>query len=284
MPPQPSHHTVHKLLDKSQPQGQNWRRMSIFLDKIIPLFVYPTGFIVVSALLCLLFLAWNWRRAAVTCLLVGTLYVWLCATPVFSRLLADSLEGDYLTRTVEQMPQADLIVMLGGTLSPPGQWNPYGDLDSSAARITETARLYRAGKAPQVLISGGQLFPVAGRASEAEMVRALLMDFGVPESAIIVETLSRNTYENATGTARMLQKQPGASVLLVTSAWHMQRAVAVFRRAGVTVVPAPTDSFRAQLADSIPFGYLPDVDALRISTLCIKEWIGMAVYKLRGWA
>ncbi len=275
---------AHKLLDKSQPQGQNWRRMSIFLDKIIPLFVYPTGFIVVSALLCLLFLAWNWRRAAVTCLLIGTLYVWLCATPVFSRLLADSLEGRYEVKTVEQLPQADLIIMLGGALSPPGRWNPYGDLESTADRIIETARLYRAGKAPKVLVSGGQLFPVADSPSEAEMVRAMLIDFGVPEAVITVETLSRNTYENAIGTARMLQQQPGASVLLVTSAWHMQRAVAAFRRAGVTVVPAPTDSFRAQLADGFPFDYLPDVDALRISTMCIKEWIGMAVYKLRGWA
>ena len=275
---------VHKLLDKSHPQGQDWLRMSILLDKIIPLFVYPTGFIVLSALLCLLFLTWNWRRSAMSCLFAGTLYVWLCATPVFARLLADTLEGSFPVRIAEQLPQADVIIMLGGTFSPPGQWNPYGDLDAGADRIVETARLYRAGKAPRILISGGRLFPVAGRPSEAEMVRALLVDFGVPEAAISVETQSRNTYENAAGTAKMLRDQPGARALLVTSAWHMRRAVAVFNRAGMNVVPAPTDSFRAQLAKGIPFGYMPDVDALRISTLCIKEWIGMAVYKLRGWA
>lgn len=284
MAPDKRRSAAHKLLDKSHPQGQDWRRMSILLDKIIPLFVYPTGFIVLSALLCLLFLTWNWRRAAITWLLVGTLYVWLCATPVFARLLADTLEGSFPVKAVEQLPEADVIIMLGGTLSPPGQWNPYGDLDSAADRIIETARLYRAGKAPRVLISGGRLFSEADRPSEAEMVRALLVDVGVPQAAISVETQSRNTYENAIGSAKMLRDQPGARVLLVTSAWHMRRAVAVFSRAGVHVVPAPTDSFRAQLASGIPFGYMPDVEALRISTLCIKEWIGMAVYKLRGWA
>jgi uncharacterized SAM-binding protein YcdF (DUF218 family) len=72
-------------------------------------------------------------------------------------------------------------------------------------------------------------------------------------------------------------------VLLVTSAWHMRRSQAVFGKLGIDVIPAATDSFIPQLSSGFPFGWLPDVDAMMVSTRCIKEWIGLGVYRLRGW-
>jgi hypothetical protein len=84
-----------KPLDKSAVPQSNVHDMSLLLDKIIPLFVYPVGFAVAAGLLCLVFLAWGWRRAAATCIAVSTAYLWLAATPAVAALLARSLEAPY---------------------------------------------------------------------------------------------------------------------------------------------------------------------------------------------
>jgi hypothetical protein len=93
--------------------------MSLLLDKIIPLFVYPVGFAVAAGLLCLVFLAWGWRRAAATCIAVSTAYLWLAATPAVAALLARSLEAPYPQVAAESVEPADTIVVLGGMMNPP---------------------------------------------------------------------------------------------------------------------------------------------------------------------
>lgn len=257
--------------------------MSLLLDKIIPLFVYPTGFAVGAGLVCLIFLAWGWRKAAATCIAMSTAYLWLAATPAVAALLAQSLESAYPQTVAEEVPSAEVIVVLGGMMNPPKGGSIYPDIDMSADRYVYAAHLYRAGRSSEVIVSGGQLFAVADAPSEAELVRDQLKLLGVPESSIVLETKARNTRENGLFARELLRERGTGKVLLVTSAWHMRRAVGVFRKLGVDVIPAPTDSFIPQLSSGIPFGWLPDVDALRVSTRCIKEWIGLGVYRMRGW-
>jgi uncharacterized SAM-binding protein YcdF (DUF218 family) len=105
----------------------------------------------------------------------------------------------------------------------------------------------------------------------------------VPDDAIVLETKARNTRENGLFSRELLQEMGAGKVLLVTSAWHMRRSEAVFGKLGIDVIPAATDSFLPQLSSGFPFGWLPDVDAMAVSTRCIKEWIGLGVYRLRGW-
>lgn len=257
--------------------------MSILLDKIIPLFVYPVGFAVVCSLICLLFLAWGWKRTALGWMAAGMVYLWLAATPVVAAALVSSLESQYPVEPIERLPKADAIVVLGGTMNPPASANPYADAGDSVDRVFHAARLYRAGLAPRIIVSGGQLFPDPDTASEAEYMKQLLQQLGVDEAAIVIEGGSRNTRENAVMTARVLEGLGDQSVLLVTSASHMPRAAAAFRRTGVRLTPVSIDTMSSSVNSGIPFGYLPSVEALLTSTLCIKEWIGLAVYRLRGW-
>ena len=102
---------------------------------------------------------------------------------------------------------------------------------------------------------------------------------------IIVEGNSRNTHENAINTAAIWHDREFHSGLLVTSATHMPRALASFRKAGLDVTPWPADSrgHSYPLVENV-FDLLPDVDALAETTTAIKEWLGLAVYRLRGWA
>lgn len=271
------------LLDKSAAWQQDFRAMSMLLDKIIPLFVYPAGFIVLCGLVCLLFLAWGWRRMAVVWLSAGLLYAGLTSMPAVARLLAVSLERQYPVVTADRLPGSDAIILLGGVVADPTNLNPYFDVSETADRVLHAARLYKAGLAPRVIVSGGRVFPDPDLPSEAEYLRQLLVELGVDAEAIVLETQSRNTYENGLLSAKLMQERELSTALLVTSAWHMPRAAAVFRKAGVKFTPAPTDTLTSSLSGGIPFGYLPNVKAMYMSTLCIKEWIGFAVYRLRGW-
>ena len=99
---------------------------------------------------------------------------------------------------------------------------------------------------------------------------------------VLLEERSRNTYENALYTHQMLKEQGLNQVLLVTSASHMRRAVAVFRTQGVEVIAAPTD-LRVSRKGFTLYQLLPTVNGLEKSTIALKEYMGWWVYRLRGW-
>lgn len=106
---------------------------------------------------------------------------------------------------------------------------------------------------------------------------------GVPPDAIVVETQSRNTYENAVNSAEIIRDRGWRSAILVTSGAHMPRALAAFSKAGIDAIPASTDiRVRFPLYDSA-LDFLPDAEALKRTSDAIREWIGIAVYRLRGW-
>ena len=159
-------------------------------------------------------------------------------------------------------------------------------LRAGSDRVMQAALLWRAGKARTVIVSGGDLPWARSSVSptEASLVAEILEAYGVPSDSIIVETNSRNTHENAINTAAIWQERHFHSGLLVTSATHMPRALASFRKAGLDVTP-----WSADLGDQYPlvnsiFDFLPDASALAVTTAMTKEFVGLAVYRLRGWA
>ena len=120
----------------------------------------------------------------------------------------------------------------------PNATHKRGDFSDAMDRLLHGFRLYRAGKAPLILISGGHV-PMFGMGTqtEAEAARSVLEEWGVPESAILVDTRSKNTVENGTFSRDLLASRGIHRALLVTSALHMPRAVAAFRKAGLEVEP-----------------------------------------------
>jgi uncharacterized SAM-binding protein YcdF (DUF218 family) len=143
-------------------------------------------------------------------------------------------------------------------------------LKDAADRVWHAARLFHAGKAPLLVMSGGSDVSKS-TTSEAEVMRQFAMDLGVPIDAIVLEERSRNTRENAQFSAEMLKAQGVKSILLVTSALHMRRAVALFESQDLTVTPAATDHearSRFSAAD-----WLPDAGALEGSGRAMKEMV-----------
>ena len=258
--------------------------MSLILDKIVPLFIYPVGFAVLAGVASLLALALDWRRGAIACVTIATLYLWLAATPIVALGLVNSLERQYPIVSIDKLPQAQIAIVLGGVSVPSHSFNPYPDLKSGADRILHAARLLKAGKVDAILVSGGRAVSRPDARPEANVIAEFLKEFGVDDTVIVLESGSRNTHENAVNSLAHMRAGGFTSALLVTSALHMPRAAAVFRKAGVTFTPAAIDSLSSSIEAGSVFAYVPNSKVLDSSTRAIKEWIGLLVYRLRGWA
>src|SRR5690606_8725201 len=151
------------------------------------------GFSLALSCVAFLFLILRRQRLAGGLLLVAIGWLGLWSLPVVSDAIRLPLEGRYQVESVEQLPAADAMVVLGGGMQPgdiPG-------LDRAAVRVWHAARLDHAGKAPVIIVSGG-LMPWSGNdQSEAVAMREFLVDLGVPGFAVLLEERSRNTRENA---------------------------------------------------------------------------------------
>ncbi len=251
----------------------------LFLSKLLPLFFYPLGLSLTLALLACVF--WRRKKVGLGLLLTSIGILWLSSTFYVSHHLVTSLEWRYLPIPTEDMPEADAIVLLGGAVSAPRPPRVEIELFDAADRVLHAARLYRAGKAPIVIVSGGALPWTNYPYPEAPIAKTLLQDWGVPAAAILIDSNSRNTYENAVNTKRLVEEHSLRSILLVTSALHMPRAMASFRSIGIEAIPAPTDYMATRVSHHSILDLLPSVGALSKTTLAVKEYIGLVYYRWR---
>ena len=247
------------------------------ISKLVIWLISPLGTTLCLAGLAQI-LAWRGRlRASMALAALALFWLWTWSTPVLSLWLRGTIEHQYPQQTIASAPQAQALVVLGGAISPPSGKSVEIDLLSAADRVWYAARLFHAGKAPLLLLSGGS--EPAATYSEARAMAIFLQDLGVPPQAMVLEEMSRNTRQNAAFSATLLKSRGIDRILLVTSALHMPRALPLFAAQGLQAVPAPTD-FEANR--SPPPGiqaWLPDALALDGSGRAIKEMVGRWV----GW-
>lgn len=172
----------------------------------------------------------------------------------------------------------DAIVVLGGSIGPAiPPWRPDPELFDSSDRVWHAARLFHRGVAPRIIVSGGAYSVQAGRApptqTEAMAMRQFLLALGVPDDRIVMEGKSLNTIENMQETRALVGT---ARVALVTSAYHMPRALRLARKAGLAAEAFPTDW--QVLPSASPFweSMMPQVGALAASGVAIKEYLALA--------
>ena len=198
----------------------------------------PPGIFIV-ALFALAWYAWKRRgeRRIAALLFALTFVFYLLCTSVVAERTLGWLEQAYLPPAE---PAGDVIIMLGGGAMPDSpDVGGVGALCASPAnRLLTAVRLQRKLGVP-ILLSGGQVYEDTG--AEAKIARRILIDLGVPESKILVETRSINTTQNARYSAEILRAQGLTQPILVTSAFHMKRAVLNFKKQGIDVVPYPAD-------------------------------------------
>ncbi|WP_293124665.1 YdcF family protein [Microcoleus sp. bin38.metabat.b11b12b14.051] len=263
--------------------------MFLFLSKLLPLLIYPLG---LSCLLMMAALITLWKRPKwAAAPMAGALIILLLgSTGWVSKSLVRSLEWQNIPTA--ELPQASAIVVLGGGVKAALAPRPWVELGEAGDRIIYASRLYRQGKAPLLVLTGGRVDWKGGGSPESADMAEIAQTMGVPASAILQDPDSHNTYQNAVNVRKILDAQGIQNqVLLVTSAMHMTRSLLIFQRQGIKVIAAPTD-FQITQQDiatsqnngqAFALDLLPDTYYLHQSTKALKEYIGLMVYRLRGW-
>jgi uncharacterized SAM-binding protein YcdF (DUF218 family) len=261
--------------------------MFVFLSKFLPAFIYPLGLASILLLLALLTLK---RRAMAFGLgFLALALLWLGGSSLVSQALTRSLEWQNLPEG--EIEKADAIVVLGGGTEPAAWPRSSVEINGAGDRVLQAARLYRDGKAPVLVLSGGEIEWLNQSTSNPASQMAELLEFlGVPRGAMRLEERSQNTHENAIFSKDILQELDAEKIILVTSALHMPRARALFEKDGFTVIPAPTDFSVVKAENETPDTWqtwlvrmVPTAGNLNGTTNALKEYLGMLIYELRGW-
>jgi uncharacterized SAM-binding protein YcdF (DUF218 family) len=269
----------------------------LFLSKLLPLLIYPASLAVILLVAALLMRKHaRWRNGLV---LAALLVVFLSGNRLVAMASAMSLERQIPPLAIDAQerldsPLADAIVVLGGSTREGQPPRPAHEVNEAGDRLIYAARLWKAGIAPRILVSGG-VVGVQGPAGvpESEMMTELLVVMGVPEEAILQESASQNTYQNALYTKSILDAEDIGQIILVTSAMHMPRSAAIFSRQGIDFLPAPVDFYVSDIEHAhywTPdpaiqiFNLIPSAEDMTLTSMAMKEWIGLFIYRMRGWA
>ena len=151
-------------------------------------------------------------------------------------------------------------------------------------RLMAGIKLYKTGKAKKIMISSGSGRIMKPNQKESLHIENYLLEIGIPAEDIIIESASKNTYENAVNTTEILNEQyTNGNFILVTSAIHMPRAKRCFEKAGLTVTPFSVDQQAGERKYIIDHLFIPNVDSFARWQQLIKEWMGFISYKLVGY-
>ena len=249
--------------------------MAYLLSKLLPLAVLPLG---LSLILLVVGLIGRWRWPVIASLLL----LWVFSLGLVSQGLWRWLEAPWQRRAATAAPRADAIVVLSGGRHPaPGaaRVSEWHDPDRFLAGLD----LYRAGKAPRLLFTGGASPFRPGQPPEGQRYLQEARQLGIPAAAMASTPPVVNTAEEAAAIRQLLPAR--ARILLVTSAFHMRRAQRLFERQGLKVLPFPVDfQARGRWAGPLwrdPSQWLPSARALDDSSRALRELLGRLVY--RSW-
>lgn len=186
---------------------------------------------------------------------------------------------------IHHMPRYEVAVILGGFAGTEKYPHDRIYLNRASERIYQAISLYRHGKVGKLIVSGGNPFPDGSGRSDAEISQMIFWDCAVPREDFLLEDSSRTTYENALYTKRLLERHfpPGTQVVLVTSAFHMRRAVACFEKMGISVVPFAVDHRATPPSGALDYWLLPTSDTFFQWKYYFHEWVGYITYKLKGY-
>lgn len=213
----------------------------------------------------------------------GLAVIMIAAMPPVANALEWHLEHG-ASSTLREGVTYDVVVLLGGVVDEEvthesGQPS-YND---NVERVIMTHRLLRDGRAKKVIVSGGTMDPKNADYGEAVQLARQLEDWGIAKERIVIEDRSKNTRENALFTSALVREQGFGSLVIVTSAFHVPRAVDCFRAVGMQVDVLPVD-FRAHAPRTGPLGdWMPRASALSNTSAMLREWFGRWIYRVQGY-
>jgi len=255
--------------------------MFFILSKTIGFFALPSNIVATLAALGVALMFTRFRRAGRRLATLGVVLLLLAGLSPLGNILIYPLE--------QRFPPWDAaggaptgIVVLGGAISPDvSAAHGTPALTEAAERLTAIAELARKYPAARIIYSGGNARLLLVRGNEAEYALAMFESFGIARERLVAEDKSHNTVENARFSKALADPKPGERWLLVTSAYHMPRAIGIFRQAGFPVEAYPVDwRTRGAIDLMMPFDSL--TGGLRRTDTAVREWVGLFAYWITG--
>ena len=254
--------------------------MFFYLSKIIWFCLQPSSVLVAAVVLAWWMLRRGRFEAASRTLTASLVCTGVIGLSPLADVITSPLEARFSRPDLADQ-KIDGIIVLGGMEDTSPGTRELMSMNDAGERMTETVLLARRHPQAKVVFSGGSGAPVTERTTATERASAFFQSFGVAPSRIVLEGKSRTTYENATLSYEILQPKPGERWLLVTSAWHLPRAVGCFRVVGFDVVPWPVDYRTSGEYDLLRmFGSFPE--GLSRFDRMTKEYVGLLAYRLTG--
>ena len=265
-----------------------------YINKIVGFLVSPIGGAIAGGIIAVVCARLGRKRLAKWIGGLTVAWLWLWMTPIMTWVVGVPLEREFLVDgkvpAVESFPEADAIVLLGGSMGIDTNLSCYAEMWTSADRVWQAARLYKAGKAGKIIATGNYAI---------NTTLPLLCDFGVDKADVsfldarnteeeakrIRELISRVDHVGRVDGSRKERKEckdmAGVKILLVTSAWHMKRARLMFEKyaPNIDVVCAPAD-FENSMMATRGFSVIPDFGAFAQNSVAFHEWFGYLGYKV----
>ena len=243
----------------------------IYINKILPIIISPLGLIII-----LLFFGVFRKRMLPS--LIGLIILIILSLPIVSGQLIKLLEQNYRPTTPNETARADTVIVLSGmvTLSEKNDGIHY-EFSEAVDRIFAGINLLKIGKAQKIILTRGKL-PWSVGDPEGEFLAEFIQSLGINPNRILLSEIVQNTNDEAKAISRMLPKN--SEVILVTSAFHMPRAVKVFQNQNLKVIPYAVD-FRSSVKEINIIDFLPQASAFKDSNFYFREIIGRAYYSMR---
>jgi uncharacterized SAM-binding protein YcdF (DUF218 family) len=247
-----------------------------FLKKLVTPFILPPGIFILALIFSGVLLIFLKRRKIGIFNLILGLLLWVFSSGLFSNYLIGNLESEF---DLPANATGDCIILLGGgIIDRVPDFSGFGTpTDSMLARIVTAVRVQKKLGIP-LIVSGAKFYK--NLSSEAQIARRFMVDLGVAAGQIIIEENARDTYENAKYTKEICMNYNFKRPILITSAFHMKRALWSFNRVGLDVIPYPA-GFKSKYMDDFSwFSYLPRSNSLGVTSDALHEYLGILFYKL----
>ncbi len=257
--------------------------MFFIISKILEIFIAPILWVIVLLVLALFYFKKNIKKSR----------KFLIAALLLFYLFSNSFIIDELMRVweIKVTKTEDLasnykvgIVMGGGILTYDFE-NDRRTYRNNIDRVLQAIELYNMGKIDKLLLSGGSGNLVFRDMLEADMLKEFLINIGIKENDILIDTLADNTYQNAVYCSRLLKENnlENEKILLITSAVHMRRSLACFKKQGVEVIPYSTNKYAGIRRYEFEHLFVPKLVSFILWKKIIHETIGYVVYDIVGY-
>ena len=244
----------------------------IYLHKILPLLVSPLSLVIFLVLIGTIF---KKRRI----IIFGMLMLVFCSLPIISNKLIAFLEKDYQPIKISNVEVADAIVVLGGVVKILKKNETiFYEFNGSVDRILAGIDLYKKNKAPILILTRGKLPWSIGK-PEGEFLKEFAVNSGIPKQNIILTENVENTEQEAKSVKKLLLNN-NSKIILVTSAFHMDRAKKIFEATKIKVIKHPVD-FKSGSTKFNIMNLIPSAYSLSNTSHFFREMMGRLYYQLK---